>query len=136
MDQTVQTHHRNNPTAEMLLFAISMLAGLIGLSVFATLLWEYSTYRNGLSDKLVPMTVLAAFIAFPIALVVSKRLYQKCRDTFSRSLLMVVIVWQSLLFLAWCISVFAMMAFIYAWLTGDLMWHGEKLSPPSWSSFF
>lgn len=134
-EPTASTPFRDSPTSEMLLFAISLFNGALGLSVFAALIWEVSPYRGGLSDKLVPITLLAAFLAFPVTAAVSIRLYKNCRDGFSQSLRMVVFTWQTLLFLAWCFSVILVAVFIVAWLTGNFTLHGQQLAPPAWSPF-
>ncbi len=93
METTAPQPARDNPTAEKMLFLISALTGLLALSIVATMIWEASPYRNGYSDKLVPLSLLINFLVVPVTTLTSLWLYKKCRDTFSKSLRIVVITW-------------------------------------------
>jgi len=135
MTDTAQVSIRDNPTAEKLLFVVSAITGLLGPSVCAAMIWEASPYRNGISDKLVPVSLLITLIVFPIAAMTSLRLYGKCRDSFSKSLRFVVIAWQTLTLLAWVFAVGVVIFGVFVWLSGGFMWNGENLPPPFWSPF-
>lgn len=135
MDHAVPVSIRDNPTAEMILFLISALSGLFGLTVFAAMIWEISPLHNGYSDKLFPLSLLINFLVFPITAYTSLWLYNKCRDTFSESLHIVVITWQSISLLAWLLAAGVVVFGLFAWLSGNFMWHGQNLTPPAWSPF-
>jgi hypothetical protein len=123
------------PTAEKALFLTSALTGLLGLTVFASMVWESSPYRNGISDKLVPLSLLITLILFPILAYTAHRLYKKCRDTFSKSLRTIIILWQTISLLAWCLAIGVLIFSVFVWLSGNFMWQGGNVTPPSWSPF-
>jgi len=132
MEDTAPLPLQDSPTAEKALFLISALTGVLGLTVFASMAWESSPYRNGTSDMLVPISILTNFIFFPLALTISLRLYKECRDTLSKTLRTIIIIWHTISLLAWCLAIGVALLFLIAWLNGSLMWHGE-VPPPSWS---